>query len=232
MDKEKQIEKMYILNTILQEVKPLKLREKIYWRIVEFLNDYRKINENEVVISKEEKQKLLKEMYAQGKFDAIADLEKDYKVVISKEEYEKYQNFKRNVEHSFEYIQGYDDGKEFAEKFYKPLVRAETRKETAREILNDIGNYLKKYAHIHKYAEKANKTEEEYADGTPVELNSVWEVFSLHKNGYDTYETMCELETNIRNIALSHLLQEFEKDFKLYAKQFGVDLGEENANRI
>lgn len=31
-------DKSYILNTILQEVKPLKLREKIYWRIVEFIN--------------------------------------------------------------------------------------------------------------------------------------------------------------------------------------------------
>lgn len=52
-----------------------------------FINlGYRKINENEIVISKEEKQKLLKEMYEQGKFDAIAGLEKDGKVVISKEE--------------------------------------------------------------------------------------------------------------------------------------------------
>ena len=41
-----------------------------------------------VVISKEETQKLFKEMYEQGKFDAIADLEKKGKVVISKEEYE------------------------------------------------------------------------------------------------------------------------------------------------
>ena len=54
-DKEKQIEekdKLYILNTILQEVKPLKLREKIYWRIVEFIN--RKLPEDSVVFTKEE----------------------------------------------------------------------------------------------------------------------------------------------------------------------------------
>ena len=38
---------------------------------------------------KQDKQKLLKEMYEQGKFDAIADLEKEGKVVISKEEYGK-----------------------------------------------------------------------------------------------------------------------------------------------
>lgn len=51
---------------------------------------YRKIPEGSVVLSKEEKQKLLKEMYEQGKFDALADLEKDGKVVLSKEKYEKY----------------------------------------------------------------------------------------------------------------------------------------------
>ena len=58
---------------------------------------YRKITENEVVISKEEKQKLLKEMYNQGKFDAIADLEKDGKVVISKEEYASLKHFEKRV---------------------------------------------------------------------------------------------------------------------------------------
>ena len=116
------------------------------------------------------------------------------------------------------YKNGYEEG-------YSILVD-DTIKKTAKKIFNDIGNHLKRYAHIHKYAEQARKSKEEYADGTPVELNSVWEVLSLHKNGYDTYETMCELEENIRNIALSRLLQEFEKDFKLYVKQYGVEIKE------
>lgn len=82
----------------------------------ELLKHYRKISENEVVISKEEKQKLFKEMYEQGRFDAIADLEKDYKVVISKgtlerlfteEEVEKLKEYARN-----------QAVKEFAEKFH------------------------------------------------------------------------------------------------------------------
>ena len=47
-------------------------------------------------------------------------------VVLSREEYEKYQNLKRDVEHSFEYIQGYTDGqnkanKETAEKFAREV---------------------------------------------------------------------------------------------------------------
>ena len=54
-DIEKQIEekdKMFILNNILQEVKPLKLKEKIYWRIVEFMNS--KLPEDSIVISRED----------------------------------------------------------------------------------------------------------------------------------------------------------------------------------
>ena len=75
---------------------------------------YRKINENEIVISKEEKQKLLKEMYEQGKFDAIADLEKEEKVVIGKEEYEKLCHLAY-----FGYDDAYEKGcKETAEKIY------------------------------------------------------------------------------------------------------------------
>ena len=47
-------------------------------------------------------------------------------VVLSREEYEKYQNFKRDVEHSFEYNQGYTDGqiygsKETAEKYHNEI---------------------------------------------------------------------------------------------------------------
>lgn len=42
-------DKMFILNTILQEVKPLKLREKIYWRIVEFLEKKNKETAREIL---------------------------------------------------------------------------------------------------------------------------------------------------------------------------------------
>ena len=82
-DKEKQIEekdKLYILNTILQEVKPLKLREKIYWRIVEFIN--KKLPKNSVVLSREEYQKLNKKIYDFGieielKINQITNLERE-----------------------------------------------------------------------------------------------------------------------------------------------------------
>ena len=41
------------------------------------------------MLTKVEKQKLLKEMYEQGRFDAIADLDKEGKVVLPREEYER-----------------------------------------------------------------------------------------------------------------------------------------------
>ena len=68
-------------------------------------------------------------------------------VVLSKEEYEKYQNLKRDVEHSFEYNQGYTDGQNNARKEERSLRdyecqnigyevgKIEARKETAKEIL-------------------------------------------------------------------------------------------------
>ena len=62
-----------------------------------------KLPKDSVVLTKDEQNKILKatearinqlrkqlkEMYEQGKFDALADLEKDGKVVITREEYEK-----------------------------------------------------------------------------------------------------------------------------------------------
>ena len=74
-DKEKQIEgnnKMYILNNILQEVKPLKLREKIYWRIVEFIN--KKLPEDSVVLTKEEYDDFLRQG---AMIDFLKDCNKD-----------------------------------------------------------------------------------------------------------------------------------------------------------
>lgn len=103
---------------------------------------------------------------------------------------------------------------------------AHGRKETAREILTKIGKHLKRYSHIHKLAEEARESKEEYADGTPVEMCSVWEVITLKKNGYDDYETMHELEKNISNLALSRLLQELEKDFRLFVRELGVEVEE------
>ena len=87
-----------------------------------YLQGYRKLTEDSVVLSKFEKEKLLHEMYEQGKFDALADLEKEGKVVLSREEYEllvecsSYEGVMKALKN--EYKRG---SKETAEKFAEKL---------------------------------------------------------------------------------------------------------------
>lgn len=85
-DKEKQIEeiaKRIHIATDLYYMDCIKVATYLFEK-----DNCRIIDKDSVVLSKVEKEKLLKEMYEQGKFDAIADLDKDGKVVLSKEEYE------------------------------------------------------------------------------------------------------------------------------------------------
>lgn len=94
----KQIEekdKMYILNTILQEVKPLKLREKIYWRIVEFIN--KKLPEDSVVLSGKQCVEIVQDNYnigyERGSKETAEKIYKEYLCYIlsleAKEEFAK-----------------------------------------------------------------------------------------------------------------------------------------------
>ena len=92
--------------------------------------------------------------------------------------------------------------------------------EVAREIFGEIEKQLARYSHLHRYAEEAYQVTDEYADGTPCEMTSVWDVISLHKNGWDDYETMHKLEDNIRTIANSSLLKEFEGDIAELKKKY------------
>lgn len=61
-------------------------------------------------------------------------------IIISREEYEKYQNLKRDVEYSFEYNQGYTDGqikgsKETAEKCIRLIKETYFTKEALCEFI-------------------------------------------------------------------------------------------------
>lgn len=105
-------------------------------------------------------------------------------------------------------------------------TQEQVRKETAKEILSKISKYLKLFSHIHKYSEEAKNAEIEFADGEKGELQSVWDVITLHKNEQADYETMNQLEDNIGNIAKSRLLKEFEKDFKRFAEKYDVEVDE------
>ena len=92
--------------------------------------------------------------------------------------------------------------------------------DVAEEIFAEIEKQLARYSHLHRYAEEAREVTEEYADGTPCEMTSVWEAISLHKNGWDDYETMCKLQDNIGNIEKSRLLKEFEGDIAELKKKY------------
>jgi hypothetical protein len=93
-----------------------------------------------VVLSKTEKEKLLKEMYEQGKFDALADLEKDGKAVLSREEYAEYVEL-RNSEVAELVKENKVLGKQcldWMKLYHKQLTKTkEARKETTREILKE-----------------------------------------------------------------------------------------------
>lgn len=92
--------------------------------------------------------------------------------------------------------------------------------DVAREVFEEIEKQLARYSHLHRYAEEAHKVTEEYADGSPVEMTSVWDACRLENNGYDDYETMCQLQDNIGNIEKSRLLKEFECDIAQLKKKY------------
>ena len=105
------------------------------------------------------------------------------------------------------------------------------KRDVAREIFDEIEKQLARYSHIHRYAEEARTPTEEYADGIPCEMVSVWEVISLNKNGWDDYETMNKLQDNIENIAKSRILKEFEEDIAELKKKY-TESEKENAKSI
>lgn len=98
------------------------------------------------------------------------------------------------------------------------------RAEAIKEVFAKVDETLKRYSNLHKYAEKARHSTEEYADGTPMEMVSVWEVLSLKKWEMADYENMIQLQENIETISKARLLEEIEKDFRLLAKEMGVEL--------
>ena len=107
----------------------------------EFYNaGYRKVDENAVVLTREEKQRLLHEMYEQGKFDAIAELQMEVKIVVSQEEYDNLN----------EQIKRYQDEREFIGK----CLLNNTSKYV--ELTSDFTDMLDKI-YEHACQETANK---------------------------------------------------------------------------
>lgn len=95
---------------------------------------YRKISQGSVVLTKVEKQKLLKEMYEQGRFNAIADLDKEGKVVLTREEKEEYESLIK--------LLIYD--KPMKNRVYEVIkdIKQQTRKETAKDVLDEVSKHF------------------------------------------------------------------------------------------
>lgn len=99
----------------------------------------------------------------------------------------------------------------------RPLV--EIKSEAIKELSEKITEVFMQYAHLHSHAEVARKDYIEAADGTEIEMQSVWDVFTLQKNGMAEYEEMNRLQSNIETIEKERLLTELEKDFRLLLKE-------------
>lgn len=120
-DKQKQIEK-------LQSILPnIELVRCMYGDIDFATNLYdhgcRQIDDNSVVMTKSEKEKLLHEMYEQGKFDALADLDKEGKVVLSHDEFV---SFIKTDKEAQEYGQQcWNDGKAQGVKEFAEFIKSQ-----------------------------------------------------------------------------------------------------------
>ena len=91
--------------------------------------------------------------------------------------------------------------------------------EIIKEFSDKINELLARYSHLHNNAENAMRDTIAAADGTVVEMQSVWDVFTLENNEMAEYEEMSRLQENIETIANERLLKEIEKDFRLLVKQ-------------
>lgn len=168
-DKEKQIEEMVNISTKdeqIARVKRAKEKDNLIKTLLHYANNelthgiensidcescanylidnlgYRKINDNEIVISKKDKQKLLHEMYEQGRFDALADLDKSGKVVISKKELNK----KYVSVEMYELAKAFHDEKcaEFEKLCYNYYKLRSKINDNNEKIASDIANLIAK----------------------------------------------------------------------------------------
>ena len=88
-----------------------------------------------------------------------------------------------------------------------------------KELGEKVTEVFMRYAHLHTYADAARKDYIETVDGKEIEMQSVWDVFSLKKYEMAEYEEMSRLQKNIETIEKERLLTELEKDFRLLVKE-------------
>lgn len=112
------------------------------------------------------------------------------------------------------------------EIYMDELVKQELKQaksEAIKEFADKITEVFLRYAHLHSYAEQARKDYIETVEGQDIEMQSVWDVITLQKNGIAEYEEMSRLQKNIETIEKERLLTELEKDFRLLLKEMESD---------
>ena len=112
------------------------------------------------------------------------------------------------------------------EIFYNTLTMESfkaAKSKAIKEFAEKITEIFMQYAHLHSYAESARKDFIEAADGAEIEMQSVWDVFTLKKYEMSEYEEMNRLQKNIEIIEKERLLTELENDFRLLVKEMGGD---------
>ena len=114
---------------------------------------------------------------------------------------------------------------ELAKTLIKELKTAKS--EAIKEFAEKVHDILMRYAHLHSLAENARLDHIEALDGTKIEMQSVWDAFTLKKNEMAEYEEMGRLQENIETIAKERLFTELEKDFRLLVKEME---GKQNGN--
>ena len=101
--------------------------------------------------------------------------------------------------------------------FDKDIAIAKT--EAIKEFAEKIDQLFYRYAPLRSHADMARKDYIKADDGTEIEMQSVWDVFTLKKYGIAEYEEMNRLQTNIELIEKGRLLAELKKDFRLLVKE-------------
>lgn len=114
-------------------------------------------------------------------------------------------------------LQALKESKENAKLFCEAINHAKS--EAIEEFAEKIDQLFYRYEHLHSHADMARKDYIKADDGTEIEMQSVWDVFTLKKYGIAEYEEMNRLQTNIELIEKGRLLAELQKDFKLLVKE-------------
>ena len=128
---------------------------------------------------------------------------------------------KAEIERLQHYKQSYDELKAEHLELIRSIKTCQI--EAIKGFAEKIDEVFLRYSHLHSHADCAKKDYIKTDDGTEIEMQSVWDVFTLKKYGIAEYDEMNRLQSNIELIEKERLLTELEKDFRLLKKEMVGD---------